>query len=194
MMKQTRTRTPLLMALLIIVGALSTQQSLFGGQATTNLSGFEEFGARMENYEKVHKAAEKSLPALKKKSKPDVIVAHQEAMVSKLRELRKDAKRGDIFTPAATESIAREIKAVYAGSDGRGIRTTILAGEPLAGFKVEVNQRYPDNLPITTMPPTLLQKLPRLPDELVFRIIGSTLLLVDRRANLIIDFMPNAIP
>jgi hypothetical protein len=44
------------------------------------------------------------------------------------------------------------------------------------------------------MPPTLLQKLPRLPDELAFRIIGSTLLLIDHKANLIIDFMLNAIP
>lgn len=194
MKKQARVWAPSLIALLIIVGTISTQRAVFGSQAPTNLSGFKEFGARTEDYEKLHKAAEKSLPALKKKSKPDVIAAHQEALVNKLRELRKDAKQGDIFTPAATEAIAREIKAVYAGSDGRGIRTTIQAGEPLAGFKVQVNQKYPENLPITTMPPTLLQKLPRLPDELAFRIIGSTLLLVDRRANLIIDFMPDAIP
>jgi hypothetical protein len=59
---------------------------------------------------------------------------------------------------------------------------------------VQVNQGYPDSLPFTTVPPTLLRKLPRLPDEMAYRILGSVLLLVDRKANLIVDFMPNAIP
>jgi hypothetical protein len=59
---------------------------------------------------------------------------------------------------------------------------------------VQVNQRYPDNLPFTTVPPTLLRKLPGLPDEVDYRILGSALLLVDRKANMIVDFIPNAIP
>jgi hypothetical protein len=44
------------------------------------------------------------------------------------------------------------------------------------------------------VPPTLLRTLPRLPDEVAYRILGSALLLVDRKANMIVDFMPNAIP
>ena len=30
--------------------------------------------------------------------------------------------------------------------------------------------------------------------QVAYRILGSTLLLVDRKANLIVDFIPNAIP
>src|SRR4029077_8745152 len=117
----------------------------------------------------------------------------QQALVDKIRELRGDARRGDIFTPGATEAIAREIKTVFAGADAHRVQNTIQAGDPLEGFKVEVNQRYPDGLPFTTVPPTLLQKLPTLPDEVAYRILGSTLLLVDRKANLIVDYIPNAI-
>jgi hypothetical protein len=82
---------------------------------------------------------------------------------------------------------------VFAGPDAHRVQNTIQTGEPLLGFEVQVNQRYPDSLPFTTVPPTLLRKLPSLPDEVAYRILGSTLLLADRNANLIVDFIPNAI-
>jgi hypothetical protein len=194
MKKQASIRLILLMALLVIVAMLSAPRALFGSQAAPDNSGLKEFRDRVEAYEKLRKEAEKSLPKFKKKSKPEVIAAQQQALVTKIRELRSTARRGDIFTPSATEGIARLIKAVFAGPDAHRVQNTIQTGEPLRGFEVQVNQRYPDSLPFTTMPPTLLRKLPRLPDEVSYRILGSALLLVDGEANLIIDFMPNAIP
>jgi hypothetical protein len=183
-----------LLPVLVIAGMFAEQNALSGSQAAPDARGYKEFHDRTEEYENLHKRAEKSLPVLKKTSKQEVIAVHQQALVDKIRELRSNARRGDIFTPDATEAIAREIKAVFAGGDARRVQNTIQAGNPLHGFKVEVNQKYPDGLPFTTVPPTLLQKLPRLPDEVAYRILGSALLLVDRKANMIIDFMPNAIP
>jgi hypothetical protein len=194
MKKQASIRTILLMALLVIAGTITAQRTLFGSQAAADARGFKEFGDRVEAYEKLHKDAAKGLPGLKKKSKQGVIAAQQQALVNKIRELRSNARRGDIFTPSATEAIARVIKAVFAGPDAHRVQNTIQAGDPLEGFVVQVNQRYPDGLPFTTLPPTLLRKLPRLPDEVAYRILGSALLLVDRKANMIVDFMPNAIP
>jgi hypothetical protein len=194
MKKQASIRAILLMALLVIAGTLTAQRALFSSQAAPDTRGFKEFGDRVEEYEKLHKDAEKSLPALKKTRKQEVIAAQQQALVNKIRELRSNARRGDIFTPSATEAIARAIKAVFAGPDAHRVQNTIQAGEPLEGFEVQVNQRYPDSLPFTTVPPTLLRKLPTLPDEVAYRILGSALLLVDRKANMIVDFMPNAIP
>jgi len=185
---------PLMALLVILAETLTAHQELSGGQAAPETSGFKEFADCVEKYEKIHKEAEKSLPALKKRSEQELIAAQQEGLVNKIRELRSDAQRGDIFTPSATEAIARAIKAVFTGPAAHRVRNTIQAGEPLEGFKVQVNQRYPDGMPRTTVPPTLLQKLPRLPDEVAYRILGSTLLLVDRKANMIVDFMPNAIP
>jgi hypothetical protein len=194
MKKQASIRARILMALLVIAGALTAQRALFSSQAAPDTHGFKEFHDRVEAYENLHKVAEKSLPALKKTSKQEVIAAQQQALVNKIRELRSNARRGDIFTPSATKAIARAIKGVFAGADAHRVENTIQAGDPLEGFKVQVNQMYPDSLPFTTVPPTLLQKLPGLPDEVAYRILGSALLLVDRKANMIVDFMPNAIP
>jgi hypothetical protein len=194
MRKQAPIRAILLMALLVITGTFTAQRALFSSQVAPGTRGFREFRERVEDYEKLHKDAEKSVPKLKETSKPEVIAAQQQALVNKIRELRSNARRGDIFTPSATEAIARKIRAVFAGPDAHRVRNTIQAGEPLEGFDVQVNQRYPENLPFTTVPPTLLRTLPRLPDEVAYRILGSALLLVDRKANMIVDFMPNAIP
>jgi hypothetical protein len=48
-------------------------------------------------------------------------------------------------------------------------------------------------MPFTTVPPTLLRKLPELPEEVAYRILGPSLLIIDRKANMIVDFIPNAI-
>jgi transcriptional regulator with PAS, ATPase and Fis domain len=195
MKKQASIRPIVLMALLVIAATLTAPRALLGSQAAApDNRGLKEFSDCVEAYEKVREKAEKSLPKFKKKSKQEVIAVQQQALVTKIRELRSTAQRGDIFTVSATEAIAQTIKAVFAGPDGHRVQNTIQTGEPLRGFEVQVNQRYPDSLPFTTVPPTLLRKLPRLPDEVAYRILGSDLLLVDRKANLIVDFIPNAIP
>jgi hypothetical protein len=58
---------------------------------------------------------------------------------------------------------------------------------------LKVNARYPDSQPLPTMPPNILASLPRLPEQLEYRIIGRNLILRDVPANLIVDFIPNAI-
>ena len=57
-----------------------------------------------------------------------------------------------------------------------------------------MNDVYPENIPLTTTPPTLLSKLPQLPQELAYRIVGRDLTLKDTKAGLIVDLIPNAIP
>jgi hypothetical protein len=47
---------------------------------------------------------------------------------------------------------------------------------------------------LTTTPPTLLVKLPELPQELAYRFVGRDLTLIDIEARLIVDLIPNAIP
>ena len=56
------------------------------------------------------------------------------------------------------------------------------------------NQRYPDDVPLTTMPPGLLKALPELPEEMEYRFIGPHLILFDQHAHIIPDFIPDALP
>lgn len=51
---------------------------------------------------------------------------------------------------------------------------------------------WPEPVPFGFVPPQLLAVLPRLPDELQYRILGSALVLWDHHANLIVDFLPDA--
>jgi hypothetical protein len=58
----------------------------------------------------------------------------------------------------------------------------------------EVNQIYPTTYPLATFPPALLPLLPPLPDDVEYRVVQHYLVLRDVEANVIIDFMPNAVP
>ena len=50
------------------------------------------------------------------------------------------------------------------------------------------------DLPLATFPATLLPLLPRLPEQLEYRVVQNYLVLRDIEANLILDVMPNAVP
>jgi hypothetical protein len=57
-----------------------------------------------------------------------------------------------------------------------------------------VNGRYPDEVPLATMPARILKELPKLPKALEYRFVGTTLVLLDVPAHVIVDFIPNALP
>jgi len=61
-------------------------------------------------------------------------------------------------------------------------------------FPQRVNDSYPRDKPLSTMPPDLLARLPRLPEGVQYRFVGSTLILHDIKTNLVIDRLPEAIP
>ena len=61
-------------------------------------------------------------------------------------------------------------------------------------MKFKVNGPYPDEEPLSTVPPNVLASLPELPEDIEYRFVGKHLILRDARANLIIDYIANAIP
>jgi hypothetical protein len=61
-------------------------------------------------------------------------------------------------------------------------------------IQIRINSRYPDEIPVSTMPPQILAALPKLPDELEYRFIGERLILLDIHAHLIVDFIEDALP
>jgi hypothetical protein len=77
--------------------------------------------------------------------------------------------------------------------DGRQIKSSILDENPV-GLKIQVNDRYPDKVPLATMPPQLLERIPKLPEGLEYRFVGDALVLMDVAAHVILDFVPKALP
>jgi hypothetical protein len=61
-------------------------------------------------------------------------------------------------------------------------------------IKVRVNAPYPDDEPLSNVPPQLLLNLPRLPDSVTYRFVGRDLILRDSKAALIVDFIREVTP
>jgi hypothetical protein len=142
----------------------------------------------------LRKSIESSLPALKPTDQPEKIADHQQALAHKISEARRHAKRGDIFSEEARKALRRTVYEEFGGPHGRGARTTIRQGEPLKTIRLHVNQPYPDGVPYTTVPPTLLLRFPKLPDQVAYRIVARDLILLDVEANLVIDRIPDIFP
>jgi hypothetical protein len=157
-------------------------------------AGFKEFQERVDAYVKLHKSVAGSLPNIKPTTEPQKITDHQRELAQKIREARPHARRGDIFTEDAREAFRRVIKAEFQGPHGRGARRTIRQGEPLTKVHLRVNQSYPDGVPFTTLPPSLLLKFPKLPEQVAYRIVVHDLVLIDVEANLVVDRIPEIIP
>lgn len=186
----------LLVALsLAAAGVLAGQGAAPSKEQTDDAAGFKEFTGRVEEYLKLHKTVEKELPALKNKEElPEMIAAHQQALARKIREARPHARPGDVFTRATREAFRHVIRSVFQDPQTATARATIRQRETGKEVRLQVNGIYPDAVAETTFPSTLLQKLPTLPDELAYRIVGRDLVLVDRRANLVVDLLHEALP
>jgi hypothetical protein len=154
------------------------------------LAGFLE---RVDQYVKLHQTLEDSLPHLSKESSPQQIDKHQRALGQMIQKERRGAKPGDIFTPESQVAIKRLLARVLGGPDGPSLKDSIMDENP--GIpNLKVNERYPDTVPLSTIPPQVLEGLPKLPEEMEFRFIGNTLILMDVHAHIIADLIPNSFP
>ena len=154
------------------------------------LAGFLD---RVNEYVKVHQKLEATLPHLPKEATPQQIDKNQRALGALIKEARRGAKQGDIFTPESQVVIKRLLAKVFGGPDGPALKASIMDENPGVP-KIVVNERYPDTVPLSTIPPQVLQGLPKLPEEMEFRFVGNTLVLMDVHAHIIADYIPDAFP
>ena len=152
--------------------------------------GFREFTNRVNDYLTMQKA----VPRIRNTKQRKEIDDRREALAQKIRETRATAKPGDIFTPAGTEEFRKVIRSAFQGTGAPNIRKTIRQGEPLQGWHLTLNASYPEHFPMTTVPPTLLRRLPQLPSSVAYRIIGHDFVLQDTEARVVIDFITGIIP
>ena len=87
----------------------------------------------------------------------------------------------------------RVIAGVLAGPDGKTVKSSIMDENPGVPNMV-LNERYPSAVPLSTMPPQVLSLLPKLQGELEYRFVGRRLILLDTEADIILDYIDDAIP
>ena len=153
----------------------------------------EAFENEIKEYVKLRKKVRETAPKLSKDATPEQIQAYRTSLEESLRNARKGAKRGDIFLPEVGAYIRRTLKKEFQGKDRKDIRDIAFETE-LTGVVLRVNHPYPQSAELSEMPATLLSKLPQLPNEVRYRFVGHNIILVDRESNLILDFIPDAVP
>ena len=123
-----------------------------------------EFTKRVEAYLELHKNAAAKMPPLPKETTPQQIDSHQRALTQEIARLRARAQAGDIFTKEIRAYFRRLLEGAFAGVEGRKLRDTIMDENP-GDVPQQINGKYPEDQPLTTVPPKLLLELPRLPEE-----------------------------
>ena len=151
-----------------------------------------KFQNRVKTYVEQRNKLDDSLKDVPKQTDPASADRHQRALQKLVQTSRSSAKPGDIFTPDMQQLVRQLLRPIFAGKDGRQIRDEIHDNEYKGNAPLVVNARYPDEVPLSTVPPQVLQALPKLPGELEYRFIGTNLILFDPHAHIIVDYMERA--
>jgi hypothetical protein len=162
-------------------------------QSSTDAAGIASFNTRLREYAALHDRLEKTLPPLPNETSSEALDKHQRELAAMLARERQRARRSDLFTREGEKAIRKVLRQVFVGPDGARLKATIMDENP-AAVKLAVNGRYPDAVPLSTMPPQVLAVLPKLPDELEYRFIGHRLILFDVHAHTVADYIENALP
>ncbi len=164
-------------------------------RAETNPSAalVKDFEDRIAAYMKLRDKAARDLPRLKPTPNASKISRHERELADRIRQERPSAAQGDIFTPEIGAEFRRLIRATMEGPEGARIKSSLNHAEPVA-ITLRVGDAYPHDVPLQSTPPSLLLNLPKLPRDLGYRIVGRALVLRDSRANLVVDFLPAALP
>jgi hypothetical protein len=152
-----------------------------------------DFKTRLDAYIELQQATQARLPKLPDETTPQVIDTHQRALEKLLRVERRQAKQGDVLTPEVQKIFRAVLARVFVGRDGQELKATILDDNP-GTIPLRVNARYPDEVPLSTVPPQVLSSLPKLPKSLEYRFVGERLVILDAQAHIIVDYMNDAFP
>ena len=148
----------------------------------------EDFSARMLRYSDLRAELERELPAFPIAGHPKEIRKAQRALAKRIRAARAGAHQGDMLTPA----IGAEFKKLLCHEMDADTWASIMDDNP-GEFSNHINGTYPDKRPLSSVPPNILARLPKLPADVQYRFVGQHLILHDTRANLILDRLPDAI-
>jgi hypothetical protein len=182
-------------AVVLVVGQKTDNPALAPPPVVTpaEKAAVRSFENEVKEYVKLRNKVREQAPKLSKDATPEQIHAYQKTLEESMRAARKNARRGELFKPDVADYIRRTLKTEFQGKDRKDIRDIVFETE-LQGVVLRVNYPYAQSAELSEMPATLLTKLPQLPKEVRYRFVGRNMLLVDRESNVIIDYMPEALP
>ena len=166
----TLTLTPSLLAIavMLIVGSLGYAQAPTPPPAPeapafrVQVWGYiaADFRARIWRYADLRSELEKGLPPLTVTDDPAEIRRAVRALAKRIRVARAGAKEGDMFTP----TISVEFRKALILEMNPNTLAAIMDDNP-GEFSNQINGTYPDENPLSTVPPNILAALPLAPAE-----------------------------
>jgi hypothetical protein len=169
----------------------------------------DDFYDEIQDYVRLRHAAVDVVPPLPAEATAEQIATRQKALTAAIVQYRKKAREGEIFTREIEAAFRRIFREAFASPEGRGILQEIRQGNPklegtprptnptqedMKPVRLAINAVYPDDAPFSSVPPSLLLKVPALPEQVRYRFVGRALILRDTEANVILDFIRDIVP
>lgn len=154
----------------------------------------KDFEVRLKDYAALRQKLDGNLKPPDKSATPEQIDEYREQLRGQIKTARVGAKRGHFFTPGMEALVRRVCASTVSGTtDGKEVKSTIMDENPGELPDLTINERYPDSVPVTTMPAQLLETLPKLENKMEYHFVGKRLVLVDAAAGVVLDYTPNVI-
>jgi hypothetical protein len=168
-----------------------------------------KFQHEIVEYVDLHRELLERIPRVTPNSTPEEIAAHRKKMSDGIRAERHGETQGGIFKPKVARAFRAVLNKELTGPDGPAMLKEIKSGNPRVEgtprpqdptkeithpITVAVNAVYPENAPLSSVPSSLLLHLPVLPEQVKYGFVGRELILRDTEANVILDFIPDAVP
>jgi hypothetical protein len=169
--------------------------------------GLTEFANKVQAYVALHNRLESALPKLPDRADPTAVAAHQKALAEAIRKSGPRPSQGHVFVPDIQPFFKRLLAPELKGPGSAETREKVGEGNPerAKGLPQDPDVRsrnvslvpyttYPADAPVSTVPAPVLLRMPQLPKELEYRFVGKSLVLIDAGANVVVDFIPQAVP
>ncbi len=173
--------------------AAAAQQRTAPAPRAADAPALKEFETRVKEYEDLQKTLAAKVTRPPTEATPETIDKYERALGMLIENARRTARQGDIFTPAVQAIVRRELGRIFAGAQGKQLIASIMDENPVKAT-LKINARYPDEIPLSTMPPEVLSVLPPLPKTLNYRFISDQLILLDTEAHIVVDYVSKALP
>jgi hypothetical protein len=185
---------PLLVAGIVVVLVSAAASSAGAQSARTDEAVLGQFATSVQAYVALQRNLRAEAPALVAGSDPETINDASDVLAVAIQRARPRARQGDFFTPEVRAALQHRIARSLASVDYPALVGANDPEERSAVGAMRTYVRLPTDGPLATMPTSVLEALPPLPDELEFRFVGENLVLRDRQACLVLDYMRIRIP
>ncbi len=185
--------TKCVLAGLVLMLSLDVVTAAQGGHPPSDTVALQAFHDEIDKYLAMLRKLREELPVLVPNSSAREISATSDVLAAAIQRAKPNARIGDFFKGESGRVITRRVVDVVRTAN-LGPVLAAIDDEPPTIKAPGIHVRFPAASQMATMPPSILEVLPRLPAELEYRIIGNNLILRDINAALILDYIPGAVP